>query len=82
MIYMLRKELEKLNAFSTPIPDILHSLSKSINNKNVNERMKLTIAVSELILYASQFRKNIRHWNGSLIPINAISFVIAPSGVG
>ena len=44
--------------------------------------MKLTIAVSEVILFASQFRRNILHWNNSLIPINAITFCISASGTG
>lgn len=42
--------------------------------------MKLTIAVSELMTFASQFRRNINHWDGTPVPINSISFVVTGSG--
>ena len=82
MYELLRAELEKKDIFSGKMPKYLTDLAKSIPNTRVTEKMKLTIAVSEFILFASQFRRNILHWNTSSIPINAITFCITGSGVG
>lgn len=78
---LLEEELKKRGVFSTPLPKFINELADSIPNK-LDPKMKLTIAVSEIILFASQFRRNIRHWNNSLIPINAITFCISGSGTG
>lgn len=82
MIEKLKEELSNRKAFSTPIPEIFLNLAKTIPSDNIPDKMKLSIAVSEFILFAGQFRRNIKHWNESLIPINAISFVISESGSG
>ena len=82
MLEMLKKELEERGAFKEPLPSFILDLSKSIHSKRIPEKMKITIAVSELILFVSEFRRNILHWNNSLIPINAITFVICHSGSG
>lgn len=78
---LLEEELKKRGVFSTPLPKFINELADSIPNK-LDPKMKLTIAVSEIILFASQFRRNIKHWNNSLIPINAITFCISGSGTG
>ncbi|EPX3987289.1 hypothetical protein ACWZUH_000024 [Campylobacter fetus] len=80
-IELLEEELKKRGVFSTPLPKFINELADSIPNK-LDPKMKLTIAVSEIILFASQFRRNIKHWNNSLIPINAITFCISGSGTG
>lgn len=82
MLTLLKSELDKYGAFSGTIPPALAAMSKAIPNMRIPTRMKLAFAVSELILFASQFRRNIQHWNGSKIPINAITFILAESGVG
>jgi len=82
MIELIEQELQKRGALSGSIPPVLDELAKAIPNNNIPYRMKLTFAVSELILFASQFRRNITHWNSSSIPINAISFSLAASGEG
>ena len=78
---LLEEELKKRGVFNTPLPKFINELADSIPNK-LDPKMKLTIAVSEIILFASQFRRNIKHWNNSLIPINAITFCISGSGTG
>lgn len=80
MLTTLRTKLESLGAFNDEVPDIIKYIADAIPFANVPLRMKYTIAVSELILYASQFRRNINHWNGSSVPINGISFVLTASG--
>ncbi|OCR88089.1 hypothetical protein CFT13S00388_02680 [Campylobacter fetus subsp. testudinum] len=82
MIDLIKKELDKRHFFNTPIPKFLSELIDTIPNNGIDNKMKLTIAISEIILFASQFRRNILHWNGSLIPINAITFCISASGTG
>lgn len=82
MLELLKEELDKKKVFSTPLPKFLTDLAQTIANPRVPKKMKLTIAVSELIVFTSQFRRNILHWNNSLIPINAITFCLTGSGVG
>lgn len=82
MLELLKQDLQKEGLFNGEIPEIIIALTNAIPNQNIPYRMKLTIAMSEAILFISQFRKNILHWNNSQIPINAISFSIAASGSG
>lgn len=80
MLNKLEKYLLEINCFDGNIPELLEDIANSIPVTTIPHRMKLLFAVSELILYTSQFRRNIIHWNGSSIPINSISFCIAKSG--
>lgn len=82
MLELLRQDLQQSGAFSGTLPPIVKQVVDSINNPQIPYRMKLTIASSELVLFASHLRRNIHHWNGSFIPINAISFTISKSGSG
>ena len=82
MLDLLKEELVRQGALSGSIPSILTDLAASIPNNKIPDRMKLTFAVAELMLFSSQFRRNIQHWNNSLIPINAITFSLASSGEG
>ena len=61
------------------MPEIIVNMADSIHT-NLPYRMKLAIAISELVLFFSEFRINIKHWNGSIIPINSLTFCIAKSG--
>jgi len=82
MLGLLKQDLQSKGAFSGALPDIVRQTVDSINNPQIPYRFKLTIAASELVLFASHFRRNIEHWNGSMIPINSLSFVISGSGSG
>ena len=82
MLDILRKELSEEGVFDGKLPTILTDIVNSIDNNMIPYRMKLTFAVSELILFSSHLRRNIAHWNGSMIPINAITFSVAGSGMG
>lgn len=82
MLKLLKEDLDKQGVFDGQLPDFLRHVVDAIPNQNINYRMKLTIAVSEMVLFASHLRRNIKHWNGSSIPINAISFSLAASGDG
>ena len=77
-----KQTLNDLNAFSSELPPIVDLVVKSIPINNIPDKMKLIIAVSEIVSFASQFRRNIWHWDGFELPVNATSFVIAGSGAG
>ena len=77
-----RAELDSLGAFSTELPPIVDLVTKAIPLNTIPDRMKQIIAISEIISFASQFRRNIWHWDGFELPINATSFVVAGSGEG
>lgn len=80
MLDMLEKEVNSLNLFEGNLPEIVKTIANSIPSRNIPYRMKLAFAVSEIILFCSQFKINIKHWNDSIIPINSIMFCIAKSG--
>lgn len=82
MLEILTKSLTEEGVFDGELPAVLKTMVDAIPNNTIPYRMKLSIAVSEMILYASHLRRNILHYNGSLIPINAITFSIASSGAG
>lgn len=77
-----KAELQSLNAFSTDLPPIVDLVVNAIPINNIPDRMKLIISISEIVTFASQFRRNIWHWDGFELPINSTSFCIAGSGVG
>lgn len=82
MLELLKEDLQKDGVFTDSIPEIFIAIVDAIPNQLIPYRMKLTIATSEAMLFASHLRRNIHHWNGSMIPVNAITFSIAASGTG
>lgn len=82
MYELLKEELDKDQVFSGKLPQIITDLANSINNYRIPYRMRLSIAVSEFILFFSQFQKKIKLAEDNLIPINGITFCISGSGSG
>lgn len=82
MLDLTRFELEKHYAFNNKLPEIANKVIEAIPYTTVPDRMKATIAINELITFASQFRRNIVLWDGTSVPINTISFVLTGSGGG
>lgn len=80
MSNLLEKTLDSQGVFEGNIPILIEHIANSMPSTTIPHRMKLAIAFSEAIRYASQFRKNILLWNNSSIPVNAITFCIAKSG--
>lgn len=76
---MLKEEFAKLNITDDDCMDMMYVIASSIPAQ-IPFRMKMAIAVSEIITWASMFRIHIAHWNRSIIPVNAISFIVAKSG--
>ena len=82
MLELFKKSLDDEGVFNGEIPELIQTLAKAIDVPTVPDRMKLSIAVSEFILFFSQFQKNIRLHDDAIIPINAITFAISGSGSG
>ena len=82
MLDMLKEELEPLGVFNPHKNDIVASLTRAIPFANIPEKVKNTIAISHLTNFVGQFRRNIKLWDDTLVPINAISFIILGSGAG
>ena len=81
MLELTSAELSKVDAFSLTLNRHVQSVVNAIPY-NVDPRMKAVIAVTQLTVFASQFRRNIHLWDETLVPINTISFVITGSGAG
>lgn len=79
MLSKLETYLNEKNVFNYKEPKIVTNLINTIPS-NIPYKMKAILVISEIITYISQFRINIKHWNNSSIPINAITFLIAESG--
>lgn len=79
MLSKLETYLTEKNVFNHKVPNIVTALVDTIPT-NIPDKMKTILVISEIITFISQFRINIKHWNNSSIPINAISFLIAESG--
>lgn len=77
---ILEKKINSLGLYEGNFPEILEAIAESIPCQTIPYRMKVALAISEIVLFTSQFRVNIRHWNDSLIPINSLFFLIAKSG--
>lgn len=80
MLAKLQAHLNSKNALVGPLSPIIDRIVESIPYQNVPKRMKQTIAVSEIMLLASQFRRNIHHWDGGEVTINSVAFIITGSG--
>lgn len=82
MLKVTKAELDKHDALNPIINTHIQRVINAIPFPTVDERMKAVIALSQVTAFASQFRRNIMLWDGTSVPINAISFVITGSGGG
>lgn len=81
MLTLTKSSLEAQGAFTPSINSHVASVMSAIPF-NVPERVKAVIAQSQVTSFASQFRRNIKLWDDSSIPVNSISFCIMGSGDG
>lgn len=63
-----------------PYPEVVSRAVETIVGQSVAPRLKLGVALSELISLASHLRKPIQLFDGTLVPVNAISVILSPSG--
>ncbi len=82
MLDITREELNKYNALSPSTNHYIDLIVETVPVPSVPFSMKATIVVAQLTNFASQFRRNIQLLDGTLVPINAISFIISGSGTG
>lgn len=81
MLNLTKHALEQHQALTPHINSHIASIMSAIPF-NVPDRMKAVIAQAQVTAFASQFRRNIKLWDDSSIPVNAISFCITGSGEG
>jgi len=80
MLELTYDYLKEIGIFDENYSKIINKIIEVIPYSTVPYEMKAIIAISELITYASQFRRNIRLWDNASVPINTISFVLTQSG--
>ncbi len=76
---MLRDHLESNGAFTNVINPMIDRALQTISGE-VPYRLKLSIAISELVTFTAHLRKNIVLHDGTLVPCNAITFALSGSG--
>ena len=76
---ILFNDLSTYGAFNSSLPKTLIDIIGA-NVFNIPYRMKALIAASELVSFASQFKRNILLPEGTQVPVNSVSFCIASSG--
>ena len=81
MLNLTKQSLDQHQALTPSINAHAARIMSAINT-NVPERMKALIAQTQITAFASQFRRNLKLWDDSSIPINAVSFCITGSGEG
>lgn len=82
MLQLTKAELDKYDAFNLKLNSNIQRVTNAIPFQTIEPRVKAMIAVTQLTVFASQFRRNVRLWDDTLVPINTISFAILGSGAG
>ena len=82
MLEQIKDYLNSKNVLNAQFNTAIQTVMGTINNQTVPERMKAVIAVSHIVNFTSQFRRNMVLWDGTEVPLNAISFVLTNSGTG
>ena len=82
MLDLTKSELQSLGALTPKLNPLIQRVTGAIPYPTVSDRMKAVIAVTQITAFASQFRRNIELWDGTPVPINAISFITVGSGAG
>ena len=77
---MLESHLKTNGAFTNEVHPLVNTAISTISGE-VPYKLKLSIALSELITLTSHMRKPIELHDGTLVPCNAITFALARSGV-
>ena len=77
---MLKEYLDTHKVFDSGVHSIITTAINTVTGE-VPYRLKLSIALSELITITSHMRKNIKLYDGTIVPCNAITMGLAGSGV-
>jgi hypothetical protein len=82
MLDVTREELMKVGGLTPALHPLITSVTNAITNYTVHDRMKAVVAVHHIVAFAAQFNRKIELWDGTPVPINAVSFSICASGAG
>lgn len=82
MLDHTRAVLDQQQAFTPLLNPHLQNIVNAVPYTTVSLPMKSVIAATQLTSFASHFRRNILLWDGTEVPLNAISFVVTGSGGG
>jgi len=82
MLELTKAKLDQYQALAPKLNAITASVVEAIPYPTVNYRMKATIAISHIMQFASQFRRNIVLWDDTSVPINSIGVILCDSGAG
>ena len=76
---LCKEELDRHNALTPGLNKHISDITNAIPF-NISEHMKAVIAVTQIVTFAAQFRRNLLLSEGTEVPINAISFIVSGSG--
>jgi len=76
---MLQSYLEDSGCFDTTMHTAFERMLATISQE-APYKMKLMMTVTELVIFTSHLRKPIQLLDGTIVPINIMSFVLAASG--
>jgi len=76
----LQQDLEEYKCFSTSEQHPALQYAVKCISQQASYKMKLMMAASELVLFTSHLRKPILNSEGTTIPVNIFSFILAKSG--
>jgi hypothetical protein len=79
MLSLTRDELNKYDALTPKLNQHIANITDAIPF-NISPHMKAVIAVTQITTFAAQFRRNVELYDGTEVPINAISFIVSGSG--
>jgi len=77
---LTKNYLTERGAFTPTIHEVVNITSQTIGG-DIPDHLKLSITLSELITLTSHLRKNIKLYDGTVVPCNAITISLAASGV-
>ena len=81
MLNLTKSSLDSHQALTPAINSHIAKVMSAIPY-NIPQRMKAVIAQAQVTTFASQFRRNLKLWDDTSVPVNSISFVITGSGDG
>ncbi len=77
---VLHTYLKEKGAFDKPVLHPIVQKATEVVYSGIPYKLKTAMAISEVITFASHLRKNIELFDGTIVPCNAIAFLLAKSG--
>lgn len=77
---LLKDYVESLTKDCSTYPEVVEKAINTIVGDEIPKKLKIAIALSELITFSSHLRKPIVLFDGTIVPTNAIVFTLSGSG--